>query len=255
MKTLKLILIYLLIFFVGIFLYTSLRQKFLFDADSFKSKNYSKESVAFFSDITFREGNKIRKWKSDIRVELDSVSLKDSNCVVLTDQIISILTPLIKPIKIYRVQENGNLIIHANVDNTPINKGIGYTAVNRFNLFSESIYKADVYTTKHNLSVLPHEICHAIGLTHPENMYPFYNIMGANSFIIKELHDKPSEIKPSKNDLVFDSFDDFAAFQKENIIPPQEREVIKMLYSDDIKVGLKKRYFLKKSKSKIKSDK
>lgn len=89
MKTLKFILIpFLLIFFVfvGIFL-------------------HSKESVAFFSDIVFREGNKIRKWKSDIRVELDCVSLNDSNCVVLTDRIISILTPLIKPLKIYRVEK------------------------------------------------------------------------------------------------------------------------------------------------------
>ncbi len=129
MKTLKFILIpFLLIFFVfvGIFL-------------------HSKESVAFFSDIVFREGNKIRKWKSDIRVELDCVSLNDSNCVVLTDRIISILTPLIKPLKIYRVEKNGNLIIHANVDNTPANQGIGYTVVNKFNLLSESIHKADIY--------------------------------------------------------------------------------------------------------------
>lgn len=176
------------------------------------------------------------------------MSLKDSNCVVLTDQVISILTPLIKPLKIYRVQENGNLIIHANVDDTPVNKGIGYTAVNHFNLLSESIHKADVYTTKHSLSVLPHEMCHAIGLSHPENMYPFYNIMGVNSFIIKELFDDPSIIKPSKYDLVFDTFDDLATFQKENIIPTQEREVIKMLYSEDIKVGLKKKYFLSKGK-------
>lgn len=249
MKALKLILIPLLIItfvFVRILLYNSLRQTFLFDADRFNSKNYSKESVAFFSDIAFREGDKIRKWESDIRVELDSVSLKDSNCVVLTDQVISILTPLIKPLKIYRVQENGNLIIHANVDNTPINKGIGYTAVNHFNLLSESIYKADVYTTKHYLSVLPHEMCHAIGLTHPENRYPFYNIMGINSFIVKEIYDDPSKIETSKYDLVLETFDDLTTFQKENIIPPQEREVIKMLYSEDIKVGLKKKYFLKK---------
>ena len=249
MKTLKLILIIPLIFllvFVGIILYDTLRARYLFDVNSFNSKNYSEESIAFFSDITFREGGRIRKWESDIRVELDSVSLQDSNCIVLTDQVISILTPLIKPLKIYRVKENGNLIIHANVDNTPINKGIGYTEVNHFNLFSESICKADVYTTKNSLSVLPHEMCHAIGLAHPENRYPYYNIMGINSFIIKEFFDDPSKINLSKYDLVLDTNDDFITFQKENIIPPQEREVIKMLYSEDIKVGLKKKYFLKK---------
>ncbi len=232
----------------GIFLYDSLRKRFLFDAESFNSKKYSKESVALFADIAFREGDKIRKWESDIRVELDSVSLKDSTCVVLTDRVISILTPLIKPLKIYRVQENGNLIIHANVDNTPVNNGIGYTDVNHFNLFSESIYKADIYTIKYCLSVLPHEICHAIGLRHPENRYPFYTIMGKNSYFIKELFDDPSKIKPSKYDLVFDTYDDLAAFEKENIIPPQEREVIKMLYSEDIKVGLMQKYFLKNLK-------
>lgn len=251
MKINKLFLIFFLIIslvFGGFFLYDSLRQRFLFNADSFNSKNYSKESIALFSDIAFREGNRIRKWESDIRVELDSVSLKDSNCVVLTDQIISILTPLIQPLKIYRVQENGNLVIHANVDSTPINKGIGYADVNHFNLLSESIHKADVYTIKHSLSSLPHEICHAIGLSHPENMYPFYNIMGINSFVIKELIDDASKTKPSKYDLIFDTYDDYITFQKENIIPPQEREVIKMLYSEDIKVGLKKKYFLGKIK-------
>lgn len=108
MKAPKLISIFFLIIFcvfAGIFLYDSLRQRFLFDAESFNSKNYSKESIVFFSDIAFRENDKIRKWKNDIRVELDSVSLKDSNCIVLTNQIISILTPLIKPLKIYRVQK------------------------------------------------------------------------------------------------------------------------------------------------------
>lgn len=252
MKIPKSILIFLLIIFlvfVGIFTYDSFRQGFLFDVDSFNSKNYPKESIALFSDIAFREGDRIRKWKSDIRVELDSVSLKDSNYVVLTDQIIAILTPLIQPLKIYRVQENGNLIIHANVDNTPVNKGIGYAAVNHFNLLSESIRKVDIYTTKHSLSVLPHEMCHAIGLSHPENRYPFYNIMGINSFVIKALFDDPSKIEPSEYELIFDTLDDLATFQKENIIPPQEREVIKMLYSDDFKVGLKKKYFIQKVKS------
>ena len=251
MKTLKLILIFsliLILVFVGIFLCDTLRTRSLFNADSFNSKNYSKESLAFFSDIAFREGDRIRKWECDIRIELDSNSLKDSNCVVLTDKVISILIPLIKPLKIFKVQENGNLIIHANVDKTPIDKGIGYTDVNHFNLFSESIYNADVYTTKNNLSVLPHEICHAIGLTHPENRYPFYNIMGTNSFIIKEFYDDPSKINPSKYDLVLNTYDDFVTFQRENIIPLEEREVIKMLYSEDIKVGLKKNYFLKKIK-------
>ena len=235
----------LLLFFVGLLIYDSARQKFLFDAESFNSKNYSKESIVLFSDIAFREGNKIRKWENDIRVELDSSSLQDSNSVALTDRVISILVPLIKPIKIYRVEKNGNLIIHTNVDNTPVNRGIGFTDVNRFNIFSESIHKADIYTIKSSLSVLPHEMCHAIGLSHPDNRYPFYNIMGINSFTIKEINDS-SQIKPEKYDLIFNTYDDVVKFQKENIIPSQEQEVIKMLYYDDVKVGLKKKNFLKK---------
>lgn len=253
MSKLKLITFFFLIIslpFLGILIYDSFRQKSLFDFESFIAKKHSDESIALFSDIAFRENDKIRKWESNIYVELDSVSLKDTNCVILTDQVISILAPLIEPLKIYRVKRNGNIIIHANVDNTPIKKGIGYAAVNHFNLFSESIYKADVYTVKHCLSVLPHEICHAIGLRHPENRYPFYNIMGINSFMVKEILDNPSLIKPTKYDLVFETYEDQDSFIKQNIISPQEKEVIKMLYSEDIKVGLKKKYFL----SKIKND-
>ena len=249
MKVVKWLIAFLLILFLplaGILIYDSFRQRFLFDAESFNSKNYSKESIVLFSDIAFREGNKIRKWENDIRVELDSSSLQDSNSVALTDRVISILVPLIKPIKIYRVEKNGNLIIHTNVDNTPVNRGIGFTDVNRFNIFSESIHKADIYTIKSSLSVLPHEMCHAIGLSHPENRYPFYNIMGINSFFTKDIINDSSQIKPEKYDLIFNTYDDVVKFQKENIIPSQEQEVIKMLYSDDVKVGLKKKYFLKK---------
>lgn len=172
--------------------------------------------------------------------------MKDSNSIVLTDKVISILKHLIQPLKIYRVEENGNLIIHTNVDNTPVNRGIRLSDVNSFNMFSESIHKADIYTIKSSLSVLPHEMCHAIGLSHPENRYPFYNIMGINSFFTKDIINDSSQIKPEKYDLIFNTYDDVVKFQKENIIPSQEQEVIKMLYSDDVKVGLKKKYFLKK---------
>lgn len=248
LKLTTLILLLIFLVFLWILYRESFRQKKLFNSDSFKAKNYSNESIDLFTDIAFREGDKIRKWENNIYVELDSTSLKDTNCITLTDQVISVLTPLIKPIKICRVKTNGNIVIHANVENIPEGNYLGYTATNHFNLFSESIRKVDIYTLKNELHVLPHEMCHAIGLRHPTHKYPFYNIMGTNNYIIKEMYNNPSLIKPTKYDLVFDTFADRDRYIKQNIIPLQEREVIKMLYSEDIKVGLKKKYFLSKIK-------
>lgn len=73
-----------------------------------------------------------------------------------------------------------------NIDYTPAKTAIGYALVNRFNMFSESITHADVYTIKYYLSVLPHEICHVIRLSHPENKYPFYTTMEPFECYIKE---------------------------------------------------------------------
>lgn len=45
----------------GIHLYGFWEQSFLFDKEGFVSKGYSQEEILFFSDIAFREADKLRK--------------------------------------------------------------------------------------------------------------------------------------------------------------------------------------------------
>jgi hypothetical protein len=238
-------LIAILIIILSLFLYDSLRQPSLFDKKHFISKGYSQQDILLFSDIAFREADKLRKWNEDIKVEIDTTCDIDKNCVTEVDNVIRVLTPLIAPVKIHRVSKNGNLIIHMNCQNIPVGHGIGYTLVNNLNLFCEPINHADVYTVKYWLSVLPHEMCHAIGLSHPTNRYQFYNIMGTNDFFVKEINKK---ISPDKFALTFNTWeemDTFEIYQKKLVIPFEERRIIKMLYSSNFKSGLKKSAFKK----------
>jgi len=102
--------------------------------------------------------------------------------------------------------------------------------VNNLNRFSEPLNHADVYTIKYHLFVLPHEMCHAIGLSHPENRYHFYNIMGINDFYAKEINKNIMNISPDKFALVFDTWvemDSFINYQQKLVIPLEERRVIK----------------------------
>lgn len=241
-------LIAILTIVLSLFLHDSLRQSSLFDKKNFSSKNYSQQDILLFSDIAFREADKLRKWNQDIEVEIDTTCAIDKNCVTEVDNVIKVLAPLIAPVKIHRVSKNGNLIVHMNCKNTPVGHGIGYTLVNNLNLFSEPINHADVYTIENHLFVLAHEMCHAIGLSHPANRYQFYNIMGINDFYVEEASKNIKQTPPKKFALVFatwDEMDSFINYQRKLVIPLEERRVIKMLYSSDFKSGLKKNIFKK----------
>ena len=41
-----------------------------FDVNSFQKRGYTKDEIALFGDIAFREGNRLRKWETDIKVEI-----------------------------------------------------------------------------------------------------------------------------------------------------------------------------------------
>jgi len=244
----RFLLIFLLTILISLFSYDSLRQSSLFDKENFISKGYSQQDILLFSDISFREGDKLRKWNQDIKVEIDTTCPIDKDFISEVDNVIKVLSPLIAPIKIYRVSKNGNLIVHMNCQNTPVGNGIGYTLVNNMNLLSEPINHADVYIIKYHLHILPHEMCHAIGLSHPKNSYPFYNIMGVNNFCVKETNKIIKQKPPIKFAIVFDTWeeiDSFERYQKELVIPFEERLIIKMLYTCDFKSGLKKSVFKK----------
>jgi len=200
------------------------------DAEKFQREgNYSKETLLLFSDIAFPY-NRIRKWNEDIKVEIVNADKQNKLSITEVDSIIHLLSPLIYPVKIYRVSENGNLKVHLNVDSVPIStknaQGFCYIPP-LIKTFSFNIKYAEVYNIWYS-PVIFHEFLHAIGLQHPSKQYPYYmTICGG---------------------YTFKSLEDAEVLYNHLYISEEEKTIIKMLYSPYIKSGLTKEEFLKKMK-------
>ena len=201
------------------------------DAENFqKEGNYTTEELLLFSDIAFPY-ERIRKWEEDIKVEIKNMDKLKPVDIFEVDSIINILSPLISPVKMYRVADGGNLIVHRRVDSIPIQEtrisGFCYIppliksrtlAINYAEVYDM------VYLTMPNVCL--HEFEHAIGLQHPSIQYPFYmNIAG---------------------EYTFNSLEDWEAAAYPFYISEEEKKIIRMLYSPYIKSGLTKKTFMKR---------
>ena len=224
---------YLIIFIcliLYVILYSISSKSITINAEEFKKEgNYSKETILLFADVAFPY-NKIRKWKEDIKVEIVKTDRLNETLIFEIDSIINILSPLIYPVKIYRVPENGNLKVHRKVDSIPIStknaQGFCYIPP-IIKKLSWNIEYAEVYDIWYS-PVIFHEIIHAIGLQHPSIEYPFYmKIAGSYNFY---------------------SFEEAEKLYNPLYISEEEKIIIKMLYSPYIKSGLRKEKFIKKMK-------
>ena len=84
------------------------------DAAAFqKEKEYTKEELLLFADFAF-PNDRIRKYDEDIRVVIKNKEYLNDASIHEVDSIIAILAPLVHPIKIYRVEKNGNLVVTRN---------------------------------------------------------------------------------------------------------------------------------------------
>ena len=197
-----------------------------------KEGNYSKEMLLLFTDVAFPyPHNRIRKWTKDIKVEIVNADKLDKSLVDEVDSIINILSPLIYPLKIYKVPENGNLEVFRKVDSIPISgsvQGFCYMPQKTSIALSWDIKYAKVYDIWYSNFVF-HEMLHAIGLQHPPEHYPFYmQISGGYTF--KSLEEAEEK------------------FYDRLYISEEEKIIIKMLYSQHIRSGLTKKEFLKQMK-------
>jgi len=194
--------------------------------------NYSKESLSLFTELAFPYG-KIQKWDEDIKVEIVSTDKLDKSSIDEIDSIIRILSPLIYPVKIYKVSENGNLKVYRKVDaiithGDTIKKTEGFCYIPPLiKRLSWNIKYAEVYDMWYNDCIF-HEFLHAIGLQHTSKQYPFHLNMS-------DYH-------------IYYSLQDEEKYNTPLYIPEEEKIVIKMLYSPYIKSGLTKEEFLKKMK-------
>ena len=197
-----------------------------------KEGNYSKETLMLFKELAFPY-DKIRKWSEDIKVEIVHTDKLDKSSIVEIDSIIKILSPLIYPVKIYKVSENGNLKVYRKVDaivahGDTIKNTQGFCYIPREkNFFSFDIKYAEVYDIWYTDCIF-HEFLHAIGLKHTSKQYPFHLNMS-------DYH-------------IYYSLEDEEKYNTPLYICEEEKLIIKMLYSPYIKSGLTKEEFLKKMK-------
>lgn len=144
----------------------------MFDQDkrSFFKKGYSKEQINLFCDIAFRESNTIRKWNSDINIEIKDIDNLDLSYISDVDSCFAILSPLVKPLKIKRVVSGGNLSIIF-MNRMPLQMGMatGYCRLNNLWLTSNiNNVERDILKIPSDGNTLLHEMKHALGLAHPK---------------------------------------------------------------------------------------
>lgn len=204
-----------------------------FHVDGFKSVEFTDDELGLFCDIAFmHEDIQIRKWNEDIRVEIKNITDIDKKSIEEVDSIIAILAPLIAPLKLERVDKNGNIHVYRHVKSTKsatphslskpkyVN---GLTQINKKTPYNWNITFACIYDGPSTTAqTLLHEFEHALGLGHPFKPYPYYLTIGRS--VIPQY---------------FKTDEEFMAFINQPFyISEQEKKVIRMLYSPEIKSGL-----------------
>ena len=206
-----------------------------FDKELFLSKGYSDEEIYFFTDVGFFH-EKIRKWEKNIKVEIVKIENLKKNEIEEVDSIIKILEPLVYPIKIERVEENGNLKVYRKVlkpikyKNREVN---GKASLSLPIFLNYDIKCAKIYDAYHinGEKTIFHEFLHALGLEHPSRLYIDFHTL----------------LVTHKSPNIFYTIDELEEFNDMKFyISEQEKQVIRMLYSSGVKSGLRRSTFIKK---------
>ncbi len=208
-----------------------------FDVKAFRQIGYTPEDLALFGDIAFnRKDSCIRKWNTDIRVEIDDIDHTKQWAIEEVDSVIIVLAPLIAPHKIYRVNKDGNVKVYRNVRSVTLTDMDairpvalhGLTKKNKVTESSSDITSASVYVRQGAATqTLLHEFMHVLGVEHPTVAHPFYVTIG-RSVISNHLYPKGGE----------------PYIQQRFYISEQEKTAIRMLYHPSIRSGLTKEVFL-----------
>lgn len=230
-----LILILLIGFTAFIYKETNTKAINSFNAELFKSQGFSIEELYLFCDIAFgHEGERLRKWDTDIKVEIKNIAELDRYSIDDVDSVIAVLSPLIAPLKIERVYKGGNLFVYRNMDKikcteTGDKHANGMAIIERPFMYSWNIESAQVYDSRHSHPhTLMHEFEHALGLEHPERRYHNYLTIGRSAI-----------------PQYFSSWYEWAeCMSQPYYLSEQEKAVIRMVYSPQVKSGLRREQFI-----------
>jgi hypothetical protein len=176
---------------------------------------------------------RIRKWETDIKIEIKGYPGPKAGSI---DSVINEIAPLIKPLNIEIVKEKGNLVVERGVYNVLdklMKTATGRAEVNP-GIVNPAITKARIIERrKAGTKTLLHELEHVIGLRHPRKSYPFLmKIIGQNS--------------PQSDYNYINNHPDGHFHYFNQKLSEQEKRVIQMLYSPEIKSGLTQKTFMKK---------
>ncbi|MGV8090708.1 MAG: hypothetical protein AB2L24_02410 [Mangrovibacterium sp.] len=205
-----------------------------FDAVLFKQETqYTDGDLSLFFDIAFK-GWGIRKWETDILVEIVNIDKLDTVAIAEVDSLIKLLAPLIQPLKIQWVTEGGNFRIHRRLpgEQMPRYRGTIPKGICHYNSIfkSWSFVSVDVYESSLPYDpphILLHECLHGLGLIHPSVKYPFH-----------------MSIVTYKTPNIFGSIEESEEYNSQKFpLSVQEQQVLKMLYRPTIKSGLSKKRF------------
>jgi hypothetical protein len=218
-----------------------IRETRVFDAEKFKEMKYTGEELALFCDVAFMsEDTRIRKWRKDIKVEIRNINRLDRKTIAEVDSVIALLAPLVAPLKMERVNAGGNLHVYRKVKDIipsrtkylPHSVCInGMTKIGARASYSWAIDSAAIYDCDHaDPQTLLHEFQHALGLTHPVRLYPYYITIGRSVI--------PQYFRSQKETQAY--------LRQPFYLSEEEKTVIKMLYSTEVRSGLQIETFVKK---------
>jgi hypothetical protein len=183
---------------------------------------YSKEELNFFEEVGFLFQDRACKWKEDILVSTKGSPFKEDESII--DSIVQELTPLIYPVKISRTSGIGNLVVNFTKDNID-RQVMGFTDTKKMSFMGViSQIEMDIFskvTGQARQACIRHEFLHAMGLEHP-------------------IHKNTGTIIESRLDYI--NFSDSVKLYRYSAL---DKSSLKILYSDCLPVGLKKKTFEK----------
>jgi hypothetical protein len=226
------------------------RQKF--DKECF-NEEFSDFDIELFSSVGFH--NYAIKWNSDIRVQILYEEDIKTELIAFVDTVISDIQPLIYPLKIEKVKTGGNFIFHFKKE---FDKNISGTLSNGISISPTPVglgaytsYKTNIwgYINKVEISILPsyenghqklnivHETLHGVGLAHLDNPR-IVDYFFSNKTLLDMVICPVTELYSQE---VANNYWDYGYI---DYLPTDlDKKMVRMLYSDCIKIGMKKRIF------------
>lgn len=185
-------------------------------------KGYSQKELIFFTEVGFLFQDKACKWEEDILVSLKGEPFKEDESII--DSIVQELSPLIYPVKISKTNGIGNLVVNFTKD-TIDRQLMGFTDTKKMSFMGViSQIEMDIFskvTGQARQACIRHEFLHALGLEHP-------------------IHNNTGTIIESRLDYI--NFSDSVKLFRYSAL---DKSSLKILYSDCLPAGLKKKTFVK----------